>query len=133
MTFHIYGNFFLVADMQIYKRLCPSVGPSVGPWTGVGKWENEHFRCLFGQRPRRERSPVEHRGTFVRPFVGPSIEAIESKRGKMSVLDTFWAAAPKGRCPVGHRGEFPDVRPSFRTSPPCWPSGPLHELSKPSN
>ena len=22
----------------------------------------------------------------------------------------FWAAAPKGRCPVGHRGEFPDVR-----------------------
>ena len=34
----------------------------------------------------------------------------------------FWAAAPKGRCPVGHRGEFPDVRPSvlpsFRPSPP---------------
>ena len=33
----------------------------------------------------------------------------------------FWAAAPKGRCPVGHRGEFPDVRtsvrPSVRTSP----------------
>ena len=26
------------------------------------------------------------------------------------------AAAPKGRCPVGHRGEFPDVRPSFRPS-----------------
>ena len=24
---------------------------------------------LFGQRPRRGRSPVEHRGTFVRPFV----------------------------------------------------------------
>ena len=21
----------------------------------------------------------------------------------------FWAAAPKGQCPVGHRGEFPDV------------------------
>ena len=29
---------------------------------------------------------------------------------------TFWAAAPKGRCPVGHRGEFPDVRPSIRPS-----------------
>ena len=27
----------------------------------------------------------------------------------------FWAAAPKGQCPVGHRGEFPDVRPSVRT------------------
>merc|ERR1711911_452784 len=40
----------------------------------------------------------------------------------------FWAAAPKGRCPVGHRGEFPDVRPSvrlsFRPSPPGWPSRP---------
>ena len=28
----------------------------------------------------------------------------------------FWAAAPKGRCPVGHRGEFPDVRISIRPS-----------------
>ena len=28
----------------------------------------------------------------------------------------FWAAAPKGRCPVEHRGEFPYVRPSFRPS-----------------
>ena len=26
------------------------------------------------------------------------------------------AAAPKGRCPVEHRGEFPDVRPSVRPS-----------------
>ena len=24
-------NSFLVADTQLYKRLCPSVGPSVGP------------------------------------------------------------------------------------------------------
>ena len=24
----------------------------------------------------------------------------------------FWAAAPKGRCPVEHRGEFRDVRPT---------------------
>ena len=28
----------------------------------------------------------------------------------------FWAAAPKGQCPVEHRGEFPDVRPSFHPS-----------------
>ena len=26
-------------------------------------------------------------------------------------LYAFWAAAPKGRCPVEHRGEFRDVRP----------------------
>ena len=40
------------------------------------------------------------------------------------------AAAPKGRCPVEHRGEFPYVRPSVRPSfrpsvpPPGWPSRP---------
>ena len=52
-------------------------------------------------------------------------------------LPPFWAAAPKGRCPVGHRGEFPDVRPSVRPSfrpsfrpspPPGWPSW-LHILT----
>ena len=37
--------------------------------------------------------------------------------------DAFWAAAPKGRCPVEHRREFPDVIPSIlcpsiRFSPP---------------
>ena len=46
---------FLVADTQLYKRLCPSVGPSVGSlvrWSvrhgdRVEKWENERFRvCL---------------------------------------------------------------------------------------
>ena len=28
----------------------------------------------------------------------------------------FWAAAPKGWCPVEHRGEFRDVRPSVHPS-----------------
>ena len=36
------STFFLVADTQLYKRLCPSVRPSVrGHW--VEKWENAHF------------------------------------------------------------------------------------------
>ena len=42
---------FLVADTQLYKRLCPFVGTSVGPsvrWSvrgdRVGKCENAHFR-----------------------------------------------------------------------------------------
>ena len=26
-------------------------------------------------------------------------------------LDPFWATAPMGRCPVGHRDEFPHVHP----------------------
>ena len=30
---------------------------------------------------------------------------------QMNKTFAFWAAAPKGRCPVGHRGEFPYVRP----------------------
>ena len=33
----------------------------------------------------------------------------------------FWASAPKGRCPVEHRGEFPYVRPSVR--PPLARTG----------
>ena len=43
--------YFLVADTQLYKRLCPSVGPfvglSIGVWTLVEKWEKEHFRCFL--------------------------------------------------------------------------------------
>ena len=39
---------FLVADTQLYKRLCPSVGWSVGRAVRRGdrveKWENTHFR-----------------------------------------------------------------------------------------
>jgi len=46
---------FLVADTQLYKRLCPlvrwSVGPlvrwSVGPCQRVEKWENERFRSFL--------------------------------------------------------------------------------------
>ena len=58
----------------------------------------------------------------VRPSIGLfdhwSVHEHESKSGKTSILDAFWAAAPKGRCPVEHRGEFPDVRPSVRPSVP---------------
>ena len=82
----------LVADTQLYERLCPSVRPSV-------RWS---VRALL--RPS------------VRPSVRPS-GVIELKSGKTSVFDTFWAAAPKGWCPVGHRGEFPDIRPYVRMSP----------------
>merc|ERR1711911_490030 len=35
---------------------------------------------LFGQRPRRGRSPVEHRGTFVRSFVRPSVPPLEASQ-----------------------------------------------------
>ena len=41
---------------------------------------------------------------------------------------SFWGSSPKGRYPVGHRGEFPDVHPVFRpsacSSVPPWPSKP---------
>ena len=47
-TFSSYSLFFffLVADTQLYKRLCPSVRRSVSPSIGndrVKKWENERF------------------------------------------------------------------------------------------
>jgi len=43
-------KFFLVADTQLYKRLCPSVRPSIGSGHRVEKWGNERFRyflCMF--------------------------------------------------------------------------------------
>ena len=46
---------------------------------------------------------------YVGPTVGWSVDRSVS-------WSPFWAAAPKGRCPVGHRGEFPYVRPYVRTS-----------------
>ena len=46
---------FLVADKRLYKRLCPSVRPSVGwsvgPWTRVEKWGKHAFPPL-PTRPR---------------------------------------------------------------------------------
>ena len=48
LSFYVFFfSLFLVADMQLYKRLCPSVGPLVGPLVRharVEKWENAHFR-----------------------------------------------------------------------------------------
>ena len=45
---------FLVADTQLYKRLCPSARPSVRPSVRHGdrveKWDNErsgYFLCMF--------------------------------------------------------------------------------------
>ena len=56
---------FLVADTQLYKRLCPSIRLSIGP----------------SVRPSVRRS--------VRPSVRPSVREHESKSGKMSVLKLF--------------------------------------------
>ena len=36
-------RLFLVADTQLYKRLCPSVGPSAR----VEKWENKRLRTFL--------------------------------------------------------------------------------------
>ena len=55
------GNTFLVADTQLYKRLCPSVRPSV---------------CRSVRR---------------------SLEMIESKSWKTSVLEAFWVCVCVGR------------------------------------
>ena len=41
---------------------------------------------LFGQRPRRGQSPVEHRGTFVRPFVRSSPQPLSGLKSALSGL-----------------------------------------------
>ena len=40
--FEIYDLAFFVADTQLYKRLCPSAGPSVGN-DQVEMWKNKLF------------------------------------------------------------------------------------------
>ena len=49
----------------------------------------------------------------------------------MQKLPLFWAAVPKGRCPVGHRGELPDICPSVHPSPPHSRQGLKSALSGP--
>ena len=41
---------------------------------------------VFGQRPRRGRSPVEHRGTFVHPSVCPFVRSFVSPPQALSGL-----------------------------------------------
>ena len=38
---------FLVADTQLYRRLCPSVGPLVRHGHRIKKWRNERFRYFL--------------------------------------------------------------------------------------
>ena len=52
----------------------------------------------------------------VRPILYIKIDYIFTFLLYLGCACPFWAAAPKGRCPVGHRGEFQDVHPSVRPS-----------------
>ena len=47
---------------------------------------------LFGQRPRRGRSPVEHRGTFICPFVRPCAPPLKALSGLKSALSGLESA-----------------------------------------
>ena len=61
-------------------------------------------------------------------------EEIYDYEKKKYVIDHFWVAAPKGQCPVGHRGGFPDVCPSVRISvppPPVVSQAPLGPQIRP--
>ena len=37
---------FLVADTQLYKNLCPLVGPSIGPLVCEHEWKSGEYECL---------------------------------------------------------------------------------------
>ena len=61
------------------------MGRSVGP--SIDRFEIFlNFGAVFGQRPRRGRSPVEHRGTFVRPFIRSSVSPPQALSGLKSAL-----------------------------------------------
>ena len=50
-------------------------------------------------------------GDYVATYEGQLIthkEAMRRYKSDSGIIRPFWAAAPKGRCPVGHRREFPD-------------------------
>ena len=74
---------FLVADSRLYERVCPSIHLSVHRfihWSLTNgqsvTHESKSVRdniVIFGQWPQRGRSPVEDRGTFVRPSVCSSV------------------------------------------------------------
>ena len=75
------------------------------------------------QRPSQDVwkfTPVSYRTSALWgrcPALTPILQLITPSRASgtadhvrsLDDLFPFWAAAPKGRCPVGHRGEFPDV------------------------
>ena len=55
-------------------------------------------RKLFGQRPRRGRSPVEHRGNLsVRPYVRPSVPPPPHSQGFVSFGAQIQAKWPKSK------------------------------------
>ena len=67
---------------------------------------------------KKRRLTADHRGERRVRRVGSHhwfFELLELTTHAQMPKWPFWAAAPKGRCPVGHRGEFPYVRPSVRT------------------
>ena len=73
--------FFLVADTQLYKRLCPSVHRSVGPSVGrsVGEHESKSVKTRNSARAHpsatggRVSSLVNCRLTTLRHFAHPSL------------------------------------------------------------
>ena len=75
--------------MQLYRRLCLSVGPLVCP----SHYLKSHPRIAHGQR-------------YPMPCLSDKPCPASDKLKKWSESR---AAAPKGRCPVGHRGEFPYI------------------------
>ena len=77
-------------------------------WTSNGgsnyccRWVGRGIQPLFiAQPPPHTQTRIAHGQRFPMPCLEWSAEEVEWEQGS--------AAAPKGRCPVGHRGEFPDV------------------------
>ena len=92
----------------------------------LGEFPTSHFllHCAFKTFPLANLQIHSATLIFCSSFCGWETPCL-------NLVETFWAAAPKGRCPVGHRGEFPDVRTSVRTYVRTFPPPP--EASQASN
>ena len=118
----ILRQYFDVFQPDIYMNLFESsimAGvrfPFKLPWTDKNRPWSEKRQPLF----------VLSGHLSVRRLVHLLVFQLVSPLIRWSIHSPFWAAAPKGRRPVGHRGEFPDVSlsicpsvcPRVITSPP---------------
>ena len=77
--------------------------PKIPSWAGQANRENRRRSVSQSLKIKSRESPHNNKSNLITTrFFQFTIS-----------FCPFWAAAPKDRCPVEHRGEFRDVRPFF--------------------
>ena len=102
---------FLVADTQLYKRLCPSVRPSVRRSVGVHESKSLKTHISAPAHPSAT-------GGRVSGLVSFFTVRMPSRRQPDSSVNSWWAQRTKGEAAVLH---------DFRMGKPVWPALPRTE------